>query len=145
TPNGNLTITNTSGGGVTVDGGGGNRVFDINASDNTTTPIFLVTMQGFTIQNGIASPGDTIDGSGGGIREQGTQSVTLTNMVLTNNAATADGGGLVMANTVNPTPSWVLTINNSTVSNNHAGDAGGGIDTDGTGTVFINSGTVITG
>ncbi len=145
TPNGDLSIINTSGGAVTVDGGGGNRVFDINASDNTTTPIFLVTMQGFTITNGVASPDDSIAGSGGGIREQGTQSLTLTNMVVTNNAATADGGGLVMANTVNPSPSWVLTINNSTISNNHAGDAGGGIDTDGTGTVFINAGTVITG
>jgi hypothetical protein len=146
TPNGNLSIINTSGGTAVVDGGGNNRVFDINASDNTSPGTsFLVTMQGFTIQNGIASPGDTAVGSGGGIREQGTQSLTLTNMVVTNNTATADGGGLVMFNTVNPTPSWVLTINASTISNNHAGDAGGGIDTDGTGTVIINSGTVVTG
>jgi hypothetical protein len=145
TPNGNLSIINTSGGTAIVDGGGQNRVFDINASNNTATPIFLVTMQGFTIQNGRASPGDGAAGSGGGIREQGTQSLTLTSMVVSNNTATADGGGLVMFNTVNPATSWVLTINASTISNNHAGDAGGGIDTDGAGTVFINSGTVITG
>jgi hypothetical protein len=145
TPNGNLSIINSSGGTAIVDGGGNNRVFDINASANTTTPIFLVTMQGFTIQHGAASPGDGAAGSGGGIREQGTQSLTLTNMVVTSNTATADGGGLVMFDPVNPTPSWVLTINASTISNNHAGDAGGGIDTDGTGTVFINAGTVITG
>src|SRR5207237_1088990 len=36
-------------------------------------------------------------------------------------------------------------VTNSTISNNHSGDAGGGIDTDGAGTVIINSGTVITG
>ena len=40
---------------------------------------------------------------------------------------------------------WTLTVNNSIISNNHAGDAGGGIDTDGSGKVFINAGTVITG
>ncbi len=143
-PNGNLTIVNTSGGAATVDGGGNNRVFDVNASDtNNAATNFLVTMQGFTIQNGIASPGDLAPGAGGGIRDQGNQSVTLTNMVLTNNSATADGGGIVMENTVNS--SWMLTINNSTISNNHAGDAGGGIDTDGAGTVVINSGSVITG
>jgi hypothetical protein len=142
-PNGNLTIVNMSGGAVAVDGGGGNRVFDINAS-NTTNPstAFLVTMQGFTIQDGVASPGDLAPGTGGGIRDQGNQSVTLTNMVLTSNSSTADGGGLVMENTTNS--SWTLTINNTTVSNNHAGDAGGGIDTDGFGTVVIN-GSAISG
>ena len=40
---------------------------------------------------------------------------------------------------------WTLTINSSTISNNHAGDAGGGIETDGSGHVNINAGTVITG
>jgi hypothetical protein len=144
TPNGNLSIVNTSGGAVTVDGGGNNRVFDINASDTTNAATaFLVTMQGFTITDGNSSPGDLAPGTGGGIRDQGNQSVTLTNMVLTNNHATADGGGIVMENTVNS--SWTLTVNNSTISNNHAGDAGGGIDTDGAGTVVMNSGTVISG
>jgi hypothetical protein len=64
-------------------------------------------------------------------------------MVVTRNNATADGGGVVMENTVNST--WTLTVNASTISNNHAGDAGGGIDTDGAGMVLINPGTVITG
>src|SRR5262249_22855461 len=54
-----------------------------------------------------------------------------------------DGGGVSMENTVS-TP-WTLTVNRSTISNNNAGDAGGGIDTDGSGTVNINQGTEITG
>jgi hypothetical protein len=49
-----------------------------------------------------------------------------------------------MENAPASTP-WVLTVNASTISDNHAGDAGGGIDTDGTGKVFINTGTVISG
>ena len=79
TPNGNLTIQNTSGGTAAVDAGNNNRVFDINASDTTNpTTAFLVTMQGFTIRNGAASPGDLAPGAGGGIRDQGDQSLTLT-------------------------------------------------------------------
>jgi hypothetical protein len=109
----------------------------------SSTPKFTVVMQGFTIDNGIASPGDASGGSGGGIRDQGNVSLTLTNMVVTNNTATADGGGVAMENLVN-TP-WTLTVNNSTISNNHAGDAGGGIETDGSGKVFVNSGSKITG
>ncbi len=144
TPSGDLSLINTSGGAITVDGGGNNRVFDINAS-NTNNPAthFKVTMQGFTITNGkafdAANP-DGPNGSGGGIRDQGNQSLTLTNMVITNNSASADGGGISMENSVD-TP-WTLELNNTTVSNNNAGDAGGGIDEDGAGRVNINNSTI---
>src|SRR5713226_3971213 len=142
---GNLTIQNTSGGTVVVDGNHMNRVFDINPA-NTFDPAtkILVTLQGFTVQNGNASSLVGPDGSGGGIRDQGNASLTLANMILTGNTALQDGGGIVMENAPGSTP-WTLTVNNSTISNNHAGDAGGGIDVDGGGKVFINAGTVITG
>jgi hypothetical protein len=145
TPN-TLTIINASGGAVAVDGGGLDRVFDVNptnANPNATAATFKVTFEGFTIQNGSASPGDMDQGSGGAIRAIGTTSITLDHMVLTNNYATADGGGIAMENLAN-TP-WTLTVISSTITNNHAGDAGGGIETDGSGTVVINSGTVISG
>src|SRR5262249_14247623 len=121
---GNLTIVNTSGGAVTVDGNHLDRVFDINPLFDPAhpTPAFSVTMQGFTITNGVASPGDGAAGSGGGIRDQGNASLVLNNMVITNNVATADGGGVSMENSVSEP--WKLTINNSIISNNHAGDAG---------------------
>ena len=95
---GNLTIVNTSGGAVVVDGNHQNRVFDINPAV-TNTP-FTVTLEGFTIENGLASPGDGPGASGGGIRDQGKASLTLTDMVITNNFATADGGGISMENVV---------------------------------------------
>ncbi len=145
---GNLTIQNTSGHAVTVDGNHLDRVFDINPNFDPfhpTTP-FTVTLTGFTITGGIASDaanGDGPNASGGGIRDIGNASLVLTNMVITGNSATADGGGVVMENTVSVP--WTLTVNNSVISNNHAGDAGGGIDVDGFGKVFINAGTVITG
>jgi hypothetical protein len=146
-PEGDLSIQNTSGGAVTVRGGGQSRVFDINPADtNNPATAFLVTMQGFTITNGMAfdATGTNPDGpvaAGGGIRDQGNQSLTLTDMVLSGNKATADGGGVAMENTVNST--WTLTINASTISDNNAGDSGGGVETDGSGTVVINTGTVI--
>src|SRR5260370_136171 len=120
----------------------------ISSSSRAAPPTtkFLVTMQVFTITNGDAFDQGNPDGltsTGGGIRDQGNTSLTLTNMVITNNVSNADGGGVVMANTVNS--SWTLTVNSSTISNNHSGDAGGGIDTDGAGTVVINPGTVISG
>ena len=63
-----------------------------------------MVLKGFTVENGFARPGDGPDGSGGGIRDQGNVNLTLTDMVVTNNSATADGGGVVMFNTDNNAP-----------------------------------------
>ncbi len=141
---GTLTIQNTSGSNVAVDANHLSRAFDINpANTNDPKTKLLVVLQGFTIENGYVTDSANADGpnaSGGGIRDQGNASLTLTNMVIEHNSATADGGGVVMENTA-PTP-WTLTVNNSTISLNHAGDAGGGIDADGSGKVFITDSTV---
>jgi hypothetical protein len=51
---GDLTIENTSGGTVVVDGNHLNRVFDINPSNTDNAPADLVTFQGFAITNGDA-------------------------------------------------------------------------------------------
>jgi hypothetical protein len=139
---GNLKIINTSGHQVTVDGNHLARVFDINPNfdPNNPTAKFTVTMQGFTIQNGDVTDAANPDGpnaSGGGIRDQGNASLTLTNMIVTSNIATADGGGISMENVVSVP--WTLTLNNTIVSHNHAGDAGGGIDADGSGKIFVNN------
>jgi hypothetical protein len=140
----NLTIQNTSGGAATINANSLSRVFDINA--NNAVPannglLGTVTISGVTIENGLAQPGDAAGGSGGGIRDVGPVSLTLNNDIVTNNNATADGGGIAMENAASTR--WTLTLNATTVSGNHAGDAGGGIDEDGTGKVFINAGSVI--
>ncbi len=139
-PNGgNLTIQNTSRGAVTIDAGFLDRAFDINPTAQTATP-FLVTIQGLTIENGDASPNDGAAGSGGGIRDQGSASLTLINDTITNCFATADGGGVSMENTVNNP--WHLTIQNSNIINCHAGDAGGGVEEDGQGLVTITNSNI---
>jgi hypothetical protein len=144
---GDLNITNTSGGKVILDGGNLDRVLDINPAFDPAnpTPKFLVTIQGVTITGGRAfdPAGANVDGgvaSGGGIRAQGNASLTLMNDVVTDNSATADGGGIVSENTVSVP--WTFTITNTVISNNRAGDAGGGIDVDGSGKVFVTNSTI---
>ncbi len=141
TGTGNLLVQNASGGRVVIDGGGHSRVFDVNPAAQNTTP-FTVTFQGLVITGGAAAPGDLNQGSGGGIRAQGAASLVLTNDVIINNTATADGGGVALES-VNNDGTGTLTVNASVISNNHAGDAGGGIETDGTGLVQVNPGSVI--
>lgn len=142
---GNLTIVNASGGRVVIDGGGHDRIFDINptfdANNPNATAPFKVTLQGLTLQHGVAAPfGDGTMG-GGAIRDTGNASLELDNCVVTNNRAAGAGGGILMQNTVN-TP-WALTLNNTVVSYNHAGDAGGGIDTIGSGKVFVSGSQLV--
>ncbi len=150
---GNLTIANTSGGPVTVSGGGLDRVFDINPNanfdPNNPTPKFIVTMEGFTITDGYAFSPNFTDGngdagtgnnpadvSGGAIRDNFNASLTLQNMNISGNISQAAGGGITMENPDFSTP-WTLKVVNSTISNNRSGDAGGGINTQGNGRVDI--------
>jgi hypothetical protein len=107
------------------------------------SPHITVTMTGFTVENGAAGPGDFAAGTGGGIRDTNNASLVLDNMVITNNTASGDGGGVSMNNILD-TP-WAVTFNNTTVSDNHAGDEGGGLVTYGTGADILNAGTVFTG
>ncbi len=144
-----LTIQNTSGGTVAISGDNMTRIFDINPNDinGGATPngtiLGAVTINGITIENGLAQPGDTQVGSGGGIRDQGPVDLTLNNDIITNCSATADGGGISMEQPGSQASTkWKLTLNNTTVSNCHAGDAGGGVEEDGTGIVNINNSTI---
>jgi hypothetical protein len=140
-----LTIANTSGGNVAISANNMSRVFDINPNNvipANNAKLGTVTISGVTIENGLAQPGDGAGGSGGGIRDQGPVDLILSQDILTNNSATADGGGVSMEN---PTVStnWALTVDNTTVINNHAGDAGGGIESDGTGQILIKNNSTI--
>ena len=150
---GDLTIANTSGGAVTVSGGGLDRVFDINPNPNfdpnNPTPKFTVTMEGFTITGGYAFSPNFTDGTGaqgsgnnpadvvgGAIRDNFNASLTLQNMNISGNVSQAAGGAISMENPDFSTP-WTLKVENSTISNNRSGDAGGGINTIGNGRVDI--------
>ena len=108
--NQSVTITNTSGGTALIDGGGVDRVFDIEGMVAGG-----VAFNGVTIQNGLASTnsnaGADVNGSsddGGGIYSPQT-SVTLNNSTVGGNQAFSEGGG-VWTDTGN------LTLTNSSIS-----------------------------
>ena len=100
-----LTIEGVGPGVTIIDGGGIDRVFQI---DGAAT----VTISGVTIRNGNAGDG----GFGGGIENGGI--LTLSNVTIHGNTA-GFGGGIENGGTV--------TLSNVTISDNTA-DEGGGID-----------------
>ncbi|HEY2159001.1 MAG TPA: CSLREA domain-containing protein, partial [Isosphaeraceae bacterium] len=63
---GDLTIQNTSGGAVTINGGGLNRVFEVNPANSAT--LMTATFFGLTITGGLASGTSP---NGGGIEARG--------------------------------------------------------------------------
>ena len=92
--------------------------------------IFNVTSAGkLTINNLTVAYGNAIGGSGGGIYNTGT--VTITNSTFSGNSAGTSGGGIFNFGT--------LTINNSTFSGNSTSTSGGGIYNTGTLTITNSS------
>ena len=143
----NMTIK----GGVVTDGGGIQNVL-------TTLNLDTVTVSGskatsltnggggiynfngtLTLTNSTVS-GNTADGAGGGIYNFAnvTSSLTLTNSTVSENTANGAGGGISNYSEMGGTPH--LTLNNSTIANNHSdndnsvGEQGGG--------VYLNDGTL---
>jgi len=91
-------------------------------------PEHSVTIQGLTISNGIAPDFSC----GGGILNEGS-SLSLINCTVRGNTTGGTGAGVcVDANAT-------VTIDSSTLTDNYAGDYGGGIANDGT--LIINNGT----
>ncbi len=129
-----LTIQNTSGGVVTIDGGGLNRVFDI----NLTPPLIPITkpprtvtatFDGLTITDGVTA----LNTNGGGIDVQGRSNLVLNQCVVTGNAAGFGGGGIAMESG----GIGSLTLTGTQVVRNLAEAGGGGIASFGTGTIAV--------
>ena len=119
----NLTIAGPGGGQIAVSGNNASQVFNIAGS---TT----LSISGLTIDNGSAI-------SGGGIYNDGT--LTLTNDILSDNAATAasgsvDGGAVYNAGT--------LTVGNSTFTGNTVEGTGSSGSGSGNGGAIENFGTL---
>lgn len=118
---GNMTI-NGAGANVTiVDGGGLDRVFDVQKN-------FTAAITGMTIRNG--NPGAA---NGGGVLVQGT--LTLTDVAVNGNTTTGDGGGIYDMK-------GALTLNRVTISNNTSANGGGIGGESVTGTTLMTNVTV---
>jgi predicted outer membrane repeat protein len=111
-----------------LDGGGTGNVLRLTKDDSGTgNPVGSITVDGFTIQNGMGSTND-----GGGLDVRSTSSsgaagdITVTNSIFIGNSAAERGGG-VFAYSRGQTGSGMITISNNTFARNSAGDDGGGI------------------
>ena len=114
-----VTIIGDSAQTTIIDGQGADRVFEIlNNSD--------VTISDVTIQNGAAS-------SGGGIELGSGVSLTLQDVAVTGNTATAQGGGI---DTASP-----IVLNRVTISGNTANN-GAGLSNNGGGTITMLNSTI---
>ncbi|MBI5612526.1 MAG: choice-of-anchor D domain-containing protein, partial [Gammaproteobacteria bacterium] len=125
----NLTITGAGATTTSVNGGGLDRVFDIDPPDNGPT----VNISGITITGGSV-PSD----SGGGVYNNGggTADTTLTNVMVVVNVATSGAGIAVGSSTT-------MTINSSTIAANiNFGGNGAGIFNDGT--LMVTNSTIST-
>jgi uncharacterized delta-60 repeat protein len=110
-----LTITGSGTSLLTVSGNNASRIFSV---PETQT----VTISDLTLTQGNSATG-AAPGFGGAIYNQGA--LTLTNLVMTGNSATSDGGAVYVS-----TSGDSLAVNNCTISNNTASRNGGGIYAD---------------
>ena len=124
---GDLTLTGAGTASTIIDGGGVDRVLDIDPSGVGVS----VTVANLTVRGGGNAAGQPSQ-AGGGIRNRGT--LSLNNVTLTTNSSGINGGGLLNFGT--------LTLTNTTVSANTAGTDGGGIYNSGSGTLTITASTL---
>jgi len=108
---GKITIRTVGGGVATIDGTGlGDRLFHV-------LPGGFLNLENVVVTGGVAE-------SGGGILVEENATANLTNITVSNNNASDDGGGIANAG--------LATLNNITVNGNSAGKSGGGIFNEGT-------------
>ncbi|MFQ6023624.1 MAG: CFI-box-CTERM domain-containing protein [Acidiferrobacterales bacterium] len=120
-----VTVTGTGTTNTFISGGNVDRVFDIDPSGPTGV---TVTISDLTIQSGNV-PGE----AGGGVRNRGTLSLTVT--TLSSNVSGIDGGGILNSGT--------LTVTNSTLTSNDASSRGGGVF-NGSGALFTLTASTVT-
>ena len=121
---------NTTTGGLTISGAFG--ASNVTVSGNNAVRVFDITGNGNTTFDSLRIINGRVTGDGGGINNNGTGTLTVTNSTVSGNTATNNSGGGIFSN-------GNLTINNTSVSGNTAANSPG---FNGGGGIFISNGTV---
>jgi len=158
--NKSLTIAGPGANLLTISGNNASRVFDVDVANPG-----VVTISDLTVSNAMFNGGPSGGGigNGGGIFNNGTGTVNVTNCALNNNKTTGNGGGIFNngAGTVNVGSSTLtnnsvpgggggvanqstapINIFNSTLNGNSGSVGGGGVNNQSTGTVTITNCTL---
>jgi predicted outer membrane repeat protein len=117
-----LTIQGASAATTIIDGGGVDRVFDVEG-------VLNVSFSNLMIRNGLGASGD----NGGGVHAVGGN-LSFSNCILMNNSVSSEGGAI-------STTSGNITLTNCALIGNHASGDGGAIHTD-TGAITITDSTL---
>lgn len=129
--NSNLTINGTGAKNTIIDAGGIDRVFHI-------TGDYEVVINVLTVKNGYLPSVSGADHGGGIYNEKGDLTLNYCHITENQTAGSDDDGGGIFSG--KDAYSSKLTINNSTISNNSAGDDGGGVVAKDR--LFINNSTI---
>jgi hypothetical protein len=105
-----VTITGPGAGVITISGNNASRIFFV---DDRTTTVINVAISGLTLTHGNAGTE-----AGGAIMMPGNETLGLSGMVITGNSTASFGGGVNISD-------GHLTLDDGTVSNNHANEGGG--------------------
>ena len=103
-------IANTNAASITIDAGGGSRIFDINDGDSNNAS--NVEIENLTLSGGSADNGGAIYSS---------ENLSLTSVTISGNIASGDGGGIYA------TDGGQTSLTKCTVAGNTASGNGGGI------------------
>jgi len=109
---------------VTIDGDidGDNRA-DITIDANSASRVFNVSGGTSTLDSLTITGGNAADASGGGVLVASAATLTINDSTVSENVATASGGGIITFGD--------LTVTNSLIANNSAANDSGGIRVDG--------------
>jgi hypothetical protein len=132
TVTGPVTIIGPGSGKLTIDGNHQSRIFQL---DNGSTSLSHYDLSGMTLTHGQVNINTLGQPEPGGAIEAASESLTLRDVVIADNTAAGEGGGIFLGQ------DGFLLMDDCTVNHNICGGSGGGLSLAGSG-AFIRTSTI---
>jgi hypothetical protein len=133
TVTGPVTITGPGSGKLTIDGNHQSRILQL---DNGSTSLSHYDLSGLTLTHGQVNLNTDGQPEPGGAIEAASESLTLRDMVIADNFAGGEGGGIFLG------LDGFLLMDDCTVNHNTCGGSGGGLFLEGGSGAFIRTSTI---